>query len=743
MFCAPGSAYYGCPPTPDHTVLSKDGDHTLSLNNPLYCDLIGSIKNRGIAKAVDYLARSKDADAKIADFRGLNLFSPDHALYFNLPKLPPGVNGHESDPDGIPLPPGTFRATSVYELRAILTDVLRATTASEKSGNADVSSTPGDTVSAWDQTIKGEPTAASKEETEVTRQKFPRSLDGDQGESYREKHTEDAAVSSDKEKDRNATNDLLYSDIVMAIKRIEEKLEKLEAKDGNRFLQRSLAHILDIKRQQLRDLDLEGLFSLTNARRSGEDTSTRNATSNTQERTNPEKTDGKENTESSSSKYKFPEIQEWFTRQDKPGVDWDADVPPSMNGKFCAKVTRDSPKAGWIDIEGNNGSRFGFDIATARKLLGLNDTIPEQGSPSASTVPPETKKEKPEQSGKPEEHSIPLDEIEFKPINKRVTLMDILRGTSGSPLSGKEEVSSQSTQTTEGSDQAKTPELPESTKENQRLREGRPVEFVGEGIENPDPFQNVKGLEEADYQYRQKTEQMRDQAPPTELLSVLNTLVRRIELQRQELSSFEFDMEKNLESKVEEIDGRIDHLSALLEQVLQNQEKAAQEAAAAKNTEGCVYTTDAGQSDGKPKVPVAVRLDEEDERRIQDMVDRAGRIITNDVADNIGRLIHSEIDGVPAGVARHLQAQMPNMVQKAVNQAMIEALKTEAFKELVEAAVNQVAEARDQEDFEDRVKDHMDRLVYEVIDAFEGVLEESLADMGTKLSKLQKQIKGT
>ncbi|KAK6542970.1 hypothetical protein TWF694_006903 [Orbilia ellipsospora] len=713
------------------TNTSKDGDHALSLDNPIYRDLIGSIKNRGIAKAVDYLARTKDPNARIAD---IGAFYPDKALYFNLPNLPPGVNGHESDPDGIPLPPGTFRASSVPELRAVLTEVLRAISRTGKSEDADNSSTPENTAASWNEITKEEVPPVTQKEAEISQSQSSRSLNEEQKYVHNGKAAEDAATGPDKEKESAAASET-YREIAMAIERIEQKLKKLE-NDESKRLQRGFARNVDLKRRLLRDFDLEMLLP-SHAYRVGEGVSTQGAPPNANESTNPAETTRKENLETSSTKNSIPESQEWFTRQDKPGADWDADVPPSMKGKFYAKITQNFPKAGWINIEGNNGSRFGFDIAAARKLLGLNDTMPAQSPPNASTAPPVVKVENPEQSGKPEKSSSPADEIEFKPVTKRVTLMDILRGSSGSSLADTEEPSSQSISKTEASNKVEKPEVSEGLRRNHQPREGKSVEFVDEGAEYSDPRQVTKGLEEYYEEYRQNEAR----SAPTELRDMFDTLIQRNEQGQQDLASFRSELEKTLESKLEIVNSRIDSLSTLLKQVLENQEKAAQEAATARNTAGCVYTTHAEQSDGQPKVPVAVRLDEEDEKRIQEMVDTAVRTITNNIVYSLEQKIDAEIDRVPSYVSNHLQQQMPNMVQNAVNNAMVKVLKTEAFQELVEAAVDQVAEVID-EDREERMKECMDGIVPEVTEALDGILKEKLAEIDIKLGKLQRLIKG-
>lgn len=47
-----------------------------------------------------------------------------NSIYFRVPELPPAMKGHSHDPDGIPLPPNTFRVSSTEELRSILGRIL-------------------------------------------------------------------------------------------------------------------------------------------------------------------------------------------------------------------------------------------------------------------------------------------------------------------------------------------------------------------------------------------------------------------------------------------------------------------------------------------------------------------------------------------------------------------------------------------------------------------------------------------
>ncbi|KAK6345294.1 hypothetical protein TWF718_007217 [Orbilia javanica] len=97
--------------------LSRD----LDMSNPLYRELIKSIKNPFVRDSIHRLVQGTTT---FSESLSQDLHGAGNSLYFRVPELPPRMKGHSHDPDGIPLPPNTFRVSSAEELRSILGQIL-------------------------------------------------------------------------------------------------------------------------------------------------------------------------------------------------------------------------------------------------------------------------------------------------------------------------------------------------------------------------------------------------------------------------------------------------------------------------------------------------------------------------------------------------------------------------------------------------------------------------------------------
>ncbi|KAK6528087.1 hypothetical protein TWF281_009343 [Arthrobotrys megalospora] len=110
------------------TIRPTPPSQNLDLNNPLYRDLIKSIKNPFVGDLIHKLVQG---NITFTECLSQDLHGAGNSLYFRIPELPPKMKGHDQDPDGIPLPPNTFRVGSVEELRSILSRILMQRAGSE------------------------------------------------------------------------------------------------------------------------------------------------------------------------------------------------------------------------------------------------------------------------------------------------------------------------------------------------------------------------------------------------------------------------------------------------------------------------------------------------------------------------------------------------------------------------------------------------------------------------------------
>ncbi|KAK6359801.1 hypothetical protein TWF696_000938 [Orbilia brochopaga] len=107
---------------PDDGSGDKKPPASIDRNDPYYWDFIRSIKNPFISSTIDYFIRSHE----LAGPKAEKLRFPDwqSTIVFTVPELPGSLKGHETDADGIPLPPNTFIANSPTELRDLVVEII-------------------------------------------------------------------------------------------------------------------------------------------------------------------------------------------------------------------------------------------------------------------------------------------------------------------------------------------------------------------------------------------------------------------------------------------------------------------------------------------------------------------------------------------------------------------------------------------------------------------------------------------
>ncbi|KAF3923234.1 hypothetical protein ABW21_db0200405 [Orbilia brochopaga] len=107
---------------PDGSSSGKTPPVFLDRSGHHYRDFIRSIKNPFISSTIDYFLRSHE----LAGPKAEELQFPDwqQTIVFTVPELPESLQGHDTDADGIPLPPNTFIANSPSELRDLVAEII-------------------------------------------------------------------------------------------------------------------------------------------------------------------------------------------------------------------------------------------------------------------------------------------------------------------------------------------------------------------------------------------------------------------------------------------------------------------------------------------------------------------------------------------------------------------------------------------------------------------------------------------
>ncbi|EPS37908.1 hypothetical protein H072_8340 [Dactylellina haptotyla CBS 200.50] len=290
---------------------------------------------------------------------------------------------------------------------------------------------------------------------------------------------------------------------------------------------------------------------------------------------------------------------------------------------------------------------------------------------------------------------------EIKPFTRHVTLMDLLRGATSS---SSQEPSAKFTENE-----------PKTEPEHSVKIEQNPAEA---------PMSDSERLR----QVESDVQSLRD---------VINDLYEETASQDQ-LSSVHDIIVDGIQPRMEDLRDAIRTVNLNLEEVLSNQEHAKEVAALAKtNIEGCVYTTDAQRSDGEPKVPVVVRLDEGDKYAIQSAVDTATSEIMAELSEKMER-----ISGVPADFSEQLEKASSRIIEKTVEKALDRLLESSEIEEIVEAIIMRRLGYDNIAELEEMIGTTVRAAMGKKTKDLEESLKERLGSVNTKLFTLEKMMKG-
>ncbi|KAF3296738.1 hypothetical protein TWF132_009260 [Orbilia oligospora] len=564
----------------------------LDMTNPLYRDLIKSIKNPFVRDSIHRLVQGETVfDESISQ----DLHGTGNSLYFRVPELPPTMKGHSHDPDGIPLPPNTFRVSSTEELRSILGRILEYRAYSlENEENADYIRAWGD-EGLYDNLGASETAAAT--------------------ESVKEKRKEDTPQAESKKSEPPKWEPKIPD---MPDWKPSEKFETFKEK-FNQYIKASsqlvpnrppgvsMASVLETLEQQIRK-SRESLEKKT----SSQDTA------------------------------KPLNIDYEARKQREDRLFHGVEKPRSMWGhrEFLEHLSETRRKKTPGDFEPLSREEVKTDDAPSNS--------PRE--PLLDSTPMTAKAPNPQptssfgQEDKPLEKSPTANIDDVEPATERITLMDILNGTaSSSPEKAKQETEIPTTPAPlPGKHESPEPLVNDrsSTSSTKLLSESNAglLEAVGAlSVELSRAYERILELE------------ARSAGPP-DFQRFTEYVDRALDAQYINMRDY---FEKEVLSETRDISASRWSLEKTMQKILENQEAAA--AAAAKSRDGaCIYSTEGGEPGEEPKVPVTVQLDDTDKANLQGVVDAAVKTAIKEIVAGIEKYNDDNKEDLAEAIAEEI-----------------------------------------------------------------------------------------
>ncbi|RVD82513.1 uncharacterized protein DFL_006937 [Arthrobotrys flagrans] len=559
----------------------------LDMSNPLYRDLIKSIKNPFIRDSIHKLAQG---ETTFSESMSQDIHGTGNSIYFRVPELPPAMKGHSHDPDGIPLPPNTFRVSSTEELRSILGRILEYR---ENEYNAGYTRHWGENDLHKDSSVSATATEGTKEKkkedipsTESRKSQSPiseskiskmpdwKSLEG--FDAFKEKCNQYLKTGSRLVKDRAPVSSVLEA--------WEQQTRKSTESPGKGNPSPDRGKTLNIDYEAGKNPPERQSYGLGAPA--------------------PSKTDPTVSVSDSNGLLGHEEIRV-LPKVYTPGAN-------STNMELRAPQTEDPFLPYKEDIREVK--------ETLVKLIAMMPKAPA----AKSTSPSDNEDKTPEKS-----RSQDTDTVEQ--ASERITLMDILNGTATASVSPSEKPKSSETFVDSLNSTLNTGTSSDSTagllevistlseklgQANKRISE---LETPSAGVPVPD--------------FQKFTDHM-DQALAT---------------QYSDLRDY---FEERVLSETRDVVARVGSLEKTMQKILENQEAAA--AAAQSKDGACIYSTEGGGPGEEPEVPVTVKLDEIDKAGVQQVVDTAVKTVVEKVLDGIEEnkekdkedMVDSVVDGL-------------------------------------------------------------------------------------------------
>ncbi|KAF3285359.1 hypothetical protein TWF970_010422 [Orbilia oligospora] len=622
----------------------------LDMTNPLYRDLIKSIKNPFVRDSIHRLVQGETVfDESISQ----DLHGTGNSLYFRVPELPPTMKGHSHDPDGIPLPPNTFRVSSTEELRSILGRILEYRAYSlENEENADyirawgdeglydnlgTSETGAATENVKDDKKKKEDTPqaeSKKSEPPKWEPKIPDMPDwnpSEKFETFKEKFNQYIKASSQLVPNR-PPGVSMASVLETLEQQIRKSRESLEKKTSNQDTAKPLN--IDYEARKQRE---DRLFH------------------------------GVEKPRSMWGHREFLEHLSKARRKKTPG-DFE---PLSREEVKKDDSPSDSPQEPLVDSTPMTAKAPNPQLTSS---FGQEDK-PLEKSPTANT-----------------------DDVE--PATERITLMDILNGTaSSSPEKAKQETEIPTTPAPlSGKHESPEPLVNDrsSTSSPKLLSESTSglLEAVGAlSVELSRAYERILELEARSAgppDFQRFTEYV-DKALDAQYINMRDYFEKEVLSETRDISASRWSLEKTMQK------------------ILENQEAAA----AAKSRDGaCIYSTEGGEPGEEPKVPVTVQLDDMDKANLQGVVDAAVKTAIKEIVagiekyndgnkENLAEAIAEEIDelryssGLTETICKIIVGQVLEMLGKDENgdlQRIVDAAVKEGTKDLEETVKSRLGD---------------------------------------------------
>ncbi|KAK6520607.1 hypothetical protein TWF506_000858 [Arthrobotrys conoides] len=601
----------------------------LEMSNPLYRDLIKSIKNPFVRDSIHRLVQG---EAVFDESISQDLHGTGNSLYFRVPELPPKMKGHSHDPEGIPLPPNTFRVSSTEELRSILGRILEYRARSlEDEENADYIRDRGDngwydnlntSAEAAVENIKDEkkkedtPQAESKKpESPPWESKIPDMPDWKPSESFEAfKGKLNQYFKTGSELVTNLPPGVSMTSVLEAMEqKVRKSRELLEKRKSGQDTAKTLNIDYEARklRQGRRSHGFDNPRSMWGHREFLEHLS--------------EARRKKESGDPESLGREEIKADEGLSHSSKP----EPSVPPSKSNKFLEDAeirvysqvyppwttpASKDPKAAKLD---DPSLLFEKGIRQARNTLSNIISMMPKAPESQATSSPN-------QEDKPLEKSQTPGTDTVEPVTERITLMDILNGTASSSPEKTEHKTDNPTAP------VPLPEKPDSSEPPVNGRDSPPSAKVSS--------ESTAGLLEAIATLSEKLSQANKRILELEAPSAGVPHFQKFTeymdgaLEAQYLNTRDY-LEEEVLSGMRGVATRLESLEKTMQKILENQEAAA---TTAKSKDGaCIYSTEGGESGEEPKVPVTVKLDEMDKANLQEVVDAAVKTAVTEIVAGI------------------------------------------------------------------------------------------------------------
>ncbi|KAF3215679.1 hypothetical protein TWF106_008685 [Orbilia oligospora] len=568
----------------------------LDMTNPLYRDLIKSIKNPFVRDSIHRLVQGETVfDESISQ----DLHGTGNSLYFRVPELPPTMKGHSHDPDGIPLPPNTFRVSSTEELRNILGRILEYRAHSwENEENADYIRAWGD-EGLYDNLGASETGAATesvkddeKKKKEDTPQVEPKKSELPKWESK----IPDMPDWKPSEKFENFKEK--FNQYVKASSQLVP----------NRPPGVSMASVLETLEQQIRK-SRESL----------------------EKKTSHQDTAKSLNIDYEARKHREDRL---FRGVKKPRSMWG-------HREFLEHLSETRRKK----TPGDFGPLSREDAKKDDSPSDSPQEPPVDSTPMTAKAPNPQPTSSVGQEDKPLEKSPTANTDDVEPATERITLMDILNGTaSSSPEKAKQETEVPTTPAPlPGKHEPPEPLVNDrsSTSSTKLLSESNAglLEAIGAlSVELSRAYERILELE------------ARSAGPP-DFQRFTEYVDRALDAQYINMRDY---FEKEVLSETSDISSSRWSLEKTMQKILENQEAAA---AAAKSREGaCIYSTESGEPGEEPKVPVTVQLDDTDKANLQGVVDAAVKIAIKEIVAGIEKYNDDNKEGLVEAIGEEIDA---------------------------------------------------------------------------------------